>query len=758
MKTFRLLHSLSLRRRWRIAFLIVSSACMASLLKAQAPPAAPPAASQEIAPQRLSPEELDKLLAPIALYPDALIALILPASTVPSDVVLAARFVASNSDPSQIVNQPWDDSVKSLARYPDVLKWMDQNLDWTTAVGDVFIDQPADVMNSVQRLRTEALAAGNLFDTPQQTIIKEETSIRIVPTETEVIYVPEYDPEVVYVQPYSQDFGSALTFGVGFAVGSWLNYDCDWDRRGIYVGHWRPGWKRDRDWDRGDWDRGDRGPDNNIVNVVNINSDTARQWQPSASSQRQQRVRRSNTRFSNVETSNVNPARGGPSATGLPEAADSRINQIPKPSRLGIAGQGRERDRRNGKADRDSRSNELPAASIPATDAVQGNNQKVSEPGADPNIAGEQGTPRTGGGKGKDSRNLSKEDGGNPQGPNTGSANPVSEGRGKDRKVPETTVAPSVAGEQGTPPAIGDQKNTARDLNRQGRGNRQDPAQNNIGVTNRSGEGRDKDGKAPQPTAPPNVAGEQGTLPAVGQQGSAPRNVNKQGRDNRQGTGAGGQNATSEARGKNRKAPQPTAPPNVAGEQGTPPATGDQQSAVRNVNKQEKSSRPKSAAVDASRDRRRQSSNDGQGGGPRDSKKNAQSGASSQPPAANTGAPKQKQQKQVNHAQSAPPQPGTSQQRSNERKREQKPPSQPAAAKQNKPPPQQPTAAKQSQQPQRSAAPQQNAPSKPPNAPQGKGKGKGGGEGGEKKDKRDKRADHSFNAASISKARPRWFD
>ena len=105
----------------------------------------------------------------------------------PSDVVLAARFVASNSDPSQIVNQPWDDSVKSLARYPEVLKWMDQNLDWTTAVGDVFIDQPADVMNSVQRLRTGALAAGNLFDTPQQTIIKEETSIRIVPTEPESI-------------------------------------------------------------------------------------------------------------------------------------------------------------------------------------------------------------------------------------------------------------------------------------------------------------------------------------------------------------------------------------------------------------------------------------------------------------------------------------------------------------------------------------------------------------------------------------------
>ena len=697
---------------WKLSLIMVLSAFLACPLRAQDSAPEPPPVSPQSAPQQLSQEELKNLVGPIALYPDALIALILPASTVPSDLVLAERYIASNGDLTQIANQPWDDSVKSLVRYPDVLKWMDQNLEWTTTLGEVFLDQPADVMNSIQALRAEAIAAGNLTDSPQQHVVREKTCIRIVPAQADVIYVPEYDPEVVYVQPYSEDIGPLLTFSAGFAVGSWLNYDCDWDRRGIYVGQWRPGWNQYRNWDRGDrdpngdrwnegpnwdrgdrdqnwdrwgqggnWDRGGRGENNSIVNVVNINSDTARQWQPSASSQRQQarqqRVRRSNTRFSNVEISNVNRARGGPSAAGLPEAADSRINQIPKPSRLGIAGQGRERDRRNGKADRDSRSNELPAASIPATDAAQGNNQKVSEPGADPNIAGEQGTPGTGGGKGKDSRNLSKEDRGNRQGPNTGSANAVSEGRGKDRK-------------------------------------------------------------APQPTAPPNVAGEQGTLPAVGEQGTAPRrNVNKQGRDS-QGTGAGGQNATSEARAKNRKAPRPTATPSVAREQGTLPASGDQQSAVRNVNKQEKSSRPKSAAVDASRDRGRQSSNDGQGGGPRDSKKNAQSGASSRPPAANTGAPKQKQQRQVNQAQSAPPQPSTSQQRSNERKREQKPPSQPAAAKQNKPPPQQPAAAKQNQQPQRSAAPQQNTPSKPANAPQGKGKGKGGGEGGEKKDKRDK--------------------
>ena len=690
MKTLSFLRSRGVNRGWRVSFLILFGVFAAGALEGQSPPPEPMPPPEQNARERLSPEELDRLLAPIALYPDALIALILPASTVPSDLVLAARYVGSNGDPAQIADQPWDDSVKSLARYPDVLKWMDQNLDWTTTVGDAFIDQPADVMNSVQRLRVKALAAGNLFDTPQQTIVKEETSIRIVPVEPDVIYVPEYDPEVVYVQPYSQDLGPVLTFGAGFAVGSWLTYDLDWNRRGIYVGQWRPGWKRDRDWDRGgdwdrdrDWDRGDRdrgdrGPNNNIVNVVNINSDTARQWQPSASSQRQQareqRVRRSNTRFSNVETSNVNRTRGGPSATGLPEAADSRINQIPKPSRLGIARQGRERDRRNEKADRDSRSNQLPAASIPATDAAQGNNQKVSEPGADPNIAGEQGTPGIGGGKGKDSRNLSKEDRGDRQGPNTGSANATSEVRGKNRK-------------------------------------------------------------APQPTAPPNVAGEEGTPPAVGEQGSAPPNVNKQGRDNRQGTGAGGQNATSEARGKNRKAPQPTAPPSVAGEQGTPPASGDQQSAVRNVNKQEKSGRQEPAAVDASRDRGRSKGGDGQGSGPRESKKNAPP-SSNQPATVENRAPKPKEQRQVEQRQSAPPQPGNSQQRSNERKREQKSASPPAepAAKQNKQS-QQPAEARRDQQPPAAAAPQK-APSQPPKASQGKGKGKGDGD--KTDDKKDK--------------------
>ena len=177
------------------------ASCFAST-SANASTAAPVTATEENAPPNLPPEALNQLLAPIALYPDALVALILPASTVPSDVVLAARYLSSNGDPAQIANQPWDDSVKSLANYPDVLQWMDQNLEWTTQVGDAFLNQPADVMNTIQQLRVQAVAAGNLVDTPQQKIVKEETCIRIVPAEPDVIYVPQYDPEVVYVEPY----------------------------------------------------------------------------------------------------------------------------------------------------------------------------------------------------------------------------------------------------------------------------------------------------------------------------------------------------------------------------------------------------------------------------------------------------------------------------------------------------------------------------------------------------------------------------
>ena len=275
------------RAAWKLSAIIqLSCFLLLGSLRAQAPPPplTPPPVAAESAPSKLPPEALNQLLAPIALYPDALVALILPASTVPSDLVLAARYISSNGDPAQIESQPWDDSVKSLARYPDIVKWMDQNLEWTTQVGDAFLNQPADVMNAIQQLRAQAIAAGTLVDCPQQRIVKERDCIRIVPAEPDLIYVPQYDPEVVYAQPYEPYLGPALSFGIGFAVGSWLNYDCDWRGRKVCVGHWNPRWRDDLDpgW-KGNWKR-NRGGE---YAVVSINTDSARAWQPSARIQRQ---------------------------------------------------------------------------------------------------------------------------------------------------------------------------------------------------------------------------------------------------------------------------------------------------------------------------------------------------------------------------------------------------------------------------------------------------------------------------------------
>ena len=384
-------------RRGRVIwFLILLSSCLAGFLQAQAPPPERPQAPAQSVPQQLSPEELKGLLAPIALYPDALIALILPASTVPSEVVLAARYISSNGEPAQVANQPWDDSVKSLTRYPDVLKWMDHNLEWTTALGEAFLDQPADVMNSIQRLRAEAFAAGNLTNTPEQEVVQEETVIRIVPAQPDVIYVPQYDPDVVYVQPQSRDFGPLLTFGMGFAIGSWLNHDFDWDRRSIYVGQWRPGRNHDRNWDRRD--RGDRGQDNKIVNVVTIKSDTARQWQPSANNQRQraqhQRSRRTNAQSARVDALDAEHESSEPSTPGRERGSDVRAKHIPKPLPPDFTSQDNERIRRNLKDSKES---------------SKTRNQNVPEPTATANVPGESDKLLPGGGQGSDPRKSSKQ-------------------------------------------------------------------------------------------------------------------------------------------------------------------------------------------------------------------------------------------------------------------------------------------------------------------------------------------------------------
>ena len=191
-------------------------------------------------PLRSGPE-LEQLLAPIALYPDPLIAQILPATTQPAEVVIAARYVFSGGDMNQIDLQPWSPSIKAVARYPEVLKMMDERLDWTTQLGQAFLYQQVDVMNAVQRLRVQAQILGNLRTTPQQCVVAENGIIEIFPANPSLIYVPVYRPEMVFARR-----GFFLSFGIGFSIGLWLDHDCDWYHHNVIV--WSHDRYRPHDW------------------------------------------------------------------------------------------------------------------------------------------------------------------------------------------------------------------------------------------------------------------------------------------------------------------------------------------------------------------------------------------------------------------------------------------------------------------------------------------------------------------------------
>jgi hypothetical protein len=193
--------------------------------------------------QALSPADIDTLMAPIALYPDPLISQILPAATYPDDVQAAANWLAQNpNNPDAIDAQSWDVSVKAVAHYPQVLQKMSGDMDWTLALGQAYSTQQEDVLQSVQRLRQTAQNAGTLQSTPQQRVMVEDNSIRIVPANPRMVYVPSYDPEVVYVAGPPHRRG-LMGFTAGFMIGSWLNSDLDWRRHRVYYHGWNgPGW------------------------------------------------------------------------------------------------------------------------------------------------------------------------------------------------------------------------------------------------------------------------------------------------------------------------------------------------------------------------------------------------------------------------------------------------------------------------------------------------------------------------------------
>jgi len=188
-------------------------------------------------------EELDNLLAPIALYPDPLLAQILPAATYPQEVADAEAWMNGGGYESGIDDQPWDDSIKAIAHYPGILKMLADNMDWTANVGDAFLNQPEEVANSVQRLRWRARDAGNLVSNEEQSVIIEGESIQIVPAQPQYVYVPQYQPSVVYYESPAPGYPPFITFGFGLVIGGWLTMDFDWGHHHIIYHGWnRPGW------------------------------------------------------------------------------------------------------------------------------------------------------------------------------------------------------------------------------------------------------------------------------------------------------------------------------------------------------------------------------------------------------------------------------------------------------------------------------------------------------------------------------------
>jgi hypothetical protein len=214
-----------------------------------------PLSAQDSSTKKFKPEELDQMLAPIALYPDSLLTQIFMASTYPIEVVQADRWLQNNKSlkgdklQAALDKQTWDVSVKSLVSFPDVLDMMNDKLDWTQNLGDAFLAQQKDVMDTVQKLRNKAEQAGNLKSNQQQQVTNDGTTVIIQSANPQVIYVPVYDPTVIYgtwwypayppYPVYVYPPGAALvTFTVGVAVGAaWYGWGhgCNWHGGTIIV-------------------------------------------------------------------------------------------------------------------------------------------------------------------------------------------------------------------------------------------------------------------------------------------------------------------------------------------------------------------------------------------------------------------------------------------------------------------------------------------------------------------------------------------
>jgi hypothetical protein len=245
---------------------VIACACAAALLvpaysatyAQQDQPLAGAAAIAEAAP--IPAEQLDSLVAPIALYPDPLLAQTLAASTYPLEVIQLQQWYANNKYlqgkalADAVAKQPWDPSVQALVAFPDVVQRMAGNIQWTTDLGNAFLAQQSDVMDAIQRMRAKAQGKGNLTTNAQQKVETETVDggdqvIVIEQANPDVVYVPSYDPQMVYGPPptaypyYPYTYpgyyaGTGLAFGTGIVLGAaWANNwgNCDWKRGDVNI-------------------------------------------------------------------------------------------------------------------------------------------------------------------------------------------------------------------------------------------------------------------------------------------------------------------------------------------------------------------------------------------------------------------------------------------------------------------------------------------------------------------------------------------
>ena len=212
----------------------------------------PSTASEASAPV-FNQAELDQMLAPVALYPDALLAQVLMAATYPTEVVEAARWAQASIGltgtalQDALRGKPWDESVKSLCAFPAVLDRMSRGLPWTQKLGDAFIDQQQQVMDTVQELRRKAQAAGSLASNQEQTVAVDNNAITIAPANPQIVYVPTYDPAVVYGNWWWADYppyypsiwgpalGAGFFWGAGIYAGLGLWGGFDWHRHEVHI-------------------------------------------------------------------------------------------------------------------------------------------------------------------------------------------------------------------------------------------------------------------------------------------------------------------------------------------------------------------------------------------------------------------------------------------------------------------------------------------------------------------------------------------